>query len=116
MIRALDRPHQYKNYHNGVDYCIHQYAGSASELGRAALVELGFRAHQAERVTKAFRKHDLDSVKLEAGAYKNESSYISHVRERLADFERQFEEDRKQQNAIDHGWDTDRLKQGNKKP
>jgi CPA2 family monovalent cation:H+ antiporter-2 len=64
MVRALDRPHQYNTFEAGVDFCIHQHAGSASELGKAALVELGFRAHRAERVTKSFRKHDLESVKM----------------------------------------------------
>lgn len=116
MVRALDRPHQYKNYHAGVDFCIHQHAGSASELGKAALVQLGFRAHQAERVAKSFRDHDFDSVKLEAGSYKDESSYISHIRERLADFEKQFEEDKILQGPLDQAWDTDKLKKGESKP
>ncbi len=110
MVRALDRMHQYRNFEAGVDFCIHQHAGSASELGKAALVELGFRAHQAERVTKSFRKHDLASVKMEVGSHKDETTYISHLRERLADFEKQFAEDEKQPSTIDHAWDIDELK------
>jgi len=110
MVRALDRIHQYLNFEAGVDFCIHQHAGSASEMGKAALVELGFRAHQAERITKSFRKHDLDSVLIEAGTHKDEKTYISHVRERLADFEKQFSDDDKQHIEVDHAWDTDELK------
>ena len=110
MVRALDRIHQYLNFEAGVDFCIHQHAGSATEMGKAALVELGFRAHQAERITKSFRKHDLDSVLMEAGSHKDEKTYISHVRERLADFEKQFDEDKQQQVEVDHAWDTDELK------
>ncbi|MCZ6675454.1 MAG: monovalent cation:proton antiporter-2 (CPA2) family protein [Verrucomicrobia bacterium] len=112
MVRALERPHQYKTLEAGVDYCIHQHAGSATELGKAALVLLGVRAHRAERVTKAFRKHDLESVRLAAKkTHKDKKAYISHVRERLNDMERQFEEDQQdRQTPIDQAWDTQSVK------
>lgn len=111
MARALSRPHLHSLVTGGVDYAIHQHAGSALQLGEQALVRLGFRAHQASRLTRKFQKLDWEAVRELAGIHTDEKLYVSRARERLAETERLFEEDRKRRSRlVDGAWDTEKLR------
>lgn len=111
LSRALSRIHQYELINDEVDYAIHQHSGSAIRLAEAALVRLGFRAHQAYRISKTFERHDFAAARSVAGIHRDEKAYISRVREKLAELERQFEEDRRRHEAAaDVAWDVTRLR------
>jgi monovalent cation:H+ antiporter-2, CPA2 family len=112
MARALTRPHLYELMAAEVDFTIHQHSGSAAEMGEAALRELGFRAHQAARVTKAFKKHDLKTA-IQATVMRNdEKAYISFIREQIKDMERHFEDDDtlRSDAKVDSAWETEALR------
>jgi monovalent cation:proton antiporter-2 (CPA2) family protein len=112
MARAISRPHQHELIDGGIDYTIHQHAGSAIHLGEQALRCLGFRAHRAARLAKRFRDHDTETVEMLAGIHRDEKKYVSRARERLADLERMFQSDREQQDvSVDHAWDVEQLRE-----
>ena len=113
LVRALSRSHQYDLVDDGVDYAIHQHSGSAIQLAEEALVQLGFRAHCAHRMANKFRRLDRKGIDDLAGMHREESVYVSQVRERIVDFERQFEQDRvggDSGSEVDQAWDTTQLR------
>lgn len=111
MARALSRPHQHYLIQKGVDTAIHQHAGSAMSLGEKALRNLGFRAHRAARLSRKLAGHDEETIHMLSEHYKDETKYVSRSRERLADLEKQFREDRERhQTEVDSAWDVEQLR------
>ncbi|MBK1835230.1 monovalent cation:proton antiporter-2 (CPA2) family protein [Roseibacillus ishigakijimensis] len=109
MVRALSRDHQYELLEAGVDYTIHQHAGSAIAMGEETLKTLGFRAHRAARLGKIFARHDRESFEQLNEVRKDEKAYVHRIRERLSDIEDQFKRENSDF-AKDPGWDTERLR------
>jgi len=111
MARALSRNHEFELAEEKVDFVVHQSAGSAIQLGEAALVELGFRAHQAARAAKAFARHDRETTRELAEVHRDEKAFIGRVRQSLDDLERRFETDaRRRMTSSSATWDPDQLR------
>jgi CPA2 family monovalent cation:H+ antiporter-2 len=112
MTRALSRVHEYELINDGADYVIHQNSGSAIQLGEAAMVELGFRAHHASRAAKAFAKHDRKATAALAASHHDEKAYATQVRQSLSDLEELFQEDnRRKASGASASWDADQLRE-----
>lgn len=112
MARALSRVHEYELLDDGADYVIHQNAGSAIQLGEAAMVELGFRAHHASRAAKAFAKHDRQATAALAVSRHDEKAYVTQVRQSLSDLEELFQEDnRRKSSGASGSWDAEQLRE-----
>ena len=115
MARALSRKHEYELIEEEVDFAIHQNAGSAIQLGEAALVKLGYRAHYASRAAKAFAKHDREATREMAEMHRDESAYISRVRQSLSELEERFEADTdRKQVGVTASWDPAQLRKDTK--
>lgn len=111
MARALSRVHEYELIDDGVDYVIHQNSGSSIRLAESAMVELGFRAHHASRVAKAFARHDRDATAALAASHRDEKAYVTQVRQSLSDLEELFQEDhRRKQSSVQASWDAGQLR------
>lgn len=113
LARAASRPHQFEMISEGVTETVHQHQGSALQLAEAALVHLGFRAHAANRATRAFNYHDREATISLAAVRHDESAFISQVREKITQLEAQFAEDRARHSAADDlAWDSARIRDG----
>ncbi|MGD9419886.1 MAG: monovalent cation:proton antiporter-2 (CPA2) family protein [Verrucomicrobiota bacterium JB025] len=95
MVRAVSRNHEYELVEEGLDFVIHQNAGSAIQMAEAALRELGWRAHRASRAAKTFARHDHAATRALAGDHRDETTYIKRVRQSLSELEELFEQDAK---------------------
>lgn len=111
LVRASDRQHQYELIEQQVDGLIHQHAGSAIRLGEQALRLLGFRAHKAHRIARAFEKQDFQSAHELAGTHRDEESYVAVVRARLREVEDGFEARfHAEGSSLDAAWNNDQLR------
>ncbi len=111
LVRALSRPHQFELINQGITDTVHQHAGSAIELGRQALVQLGFRAHRATRVAQAFIALDRTATAQIAAVHKDETAFVSQVKRSITEMEDQFAEDRQRRGlSVDAAWDNRQLR------
>lgn len=113
MVRALSRPHHFELINQGVDHTVHQHSGSAIELARSALIELGYRAHRATRVAEAFTQFDRQAANDIAAVHKDEKAFVTQVRRSISEIEDQFQEDQKRTSqSVDDAWDSNRIRDG----
>jgi monovalent cation:proton antiporter-2 (CPA2) family protein len=105
LARAAGRDHAYRLLRHGVDRIFRETLGSSLDLSVAALRMLGFRAYEAQRVAKAFRDYDEQTVKELAQYSEDESKYIAKARERILSLEEIFEMERHRTRQPDIGWD-----------
>ncbi len=105
LARAAGRDHAYRLLRHGVDRIFRETLGSSLDLSVAALRMLGFRAYEAQRVAKAFRDYDEQTVKELAQYSEDESKYIAKSRERILSLEEIFEMERHRTRQPDIGWD-----------
>jgi hypothetical protein len=75
------------------------------------LRELGFRAHQAHRAARKFRRHDEASVRELAAMRGDEKTYFSAAREHIRDLEQLLLSELEQEDlSRDLGWDAETLR------
>ena len=110
LARATDRPHLYELINAGVEHAVHQHSGSAIELGTEALVQLGMRPNLAVRASRAFAKLDRDGAEELAAVHKDEKVYISRVRERIIEVEKQLEREGLLTQNHDAAWNNEALR------
>ena len=111
LVRALSRPHHFELINDGIARTVHQHAGSAIELARGALEELGYRAHRANRLAQAFAKFDREAAIEIAAVHKDETAFATQVRRSITEIEDQFEEDRLSiAPSVDDAWDNTQLR------
>lgn len=111
LCRATDRPHLYRLMNADVDYAVHQHAGSAVDLATEALIQLGTRPNVALRAARRFLRRDREASEDLAAVHEDDAVYISRVRERVAELEKQFEQDRRAiPDADDEAWSTESLR------
>ncbi|MBT5901468.1 MAG: potassium transporter [Opitutaceae bacterium] len=112
LVRALSRPHHFELINDGITRTVHQHAGSAIELARGALEELGYRAHRANRLAQAFAKFDREAATKIAAVHKDENAFATQVRRSISEMEDQFEEDRQSIDpSVDDAWDNTKLRE-----
>ena len=87
IVRVPDRPEAYTLLRDGVSEVFRETTGTACDMGFATLRALGQRAFQARRAVQAFRAHDEEGVRVLAGKWGDDTSYMSEARARIAETE-----------------------------
>lgn len=108
LARAFDRRHAYELMKRDVTVIRRETFDSALGLGVEALKLLGYRAYQAERAGRLFRRHDEETVRQLADLWGDDQSYGVAVRERSEDVARVLQSDYADfaVNDAEAGWDT----------
>jgi monovalent cation:proton antiporter-2 (CPA2) family protein len=96
VARAYDRPHAYELLKRGADYVERETYESALNLGRQALVRLGFGERRALKAAVLFREHDAALFRELQESYGQEDKYISASRASRETFQRLIRAEMKQ--------------------
>jgi voltage-gated potassium channel Kch len=96
VARAYDRPHAYELLKRGADYVERETYESALNLGRQALVRLGFGERRALKAAVLFREHDAALFRELQQSYGQEDKYISASRASRETFQRLIRAEMKQ--------------------
>lgn len=115
FARAKGRGEAQELINKKVDYVMRETYGSALEMGKQALVELGLPAHQAHRATKIFDKHDIQIMhELAELLDKDFETYILKSKRNAALLEKSIKADIMDSDQLkDYSWDQDASKIGN---
>jgi len=89
----------------GVEHIFRETLGSSLELSVTALRMLGFRAYEAQRVAKSFKRYDEQTVRELAKYTEDETQYIAMARERIRSLNDLFEKEKHRVRHSDTGWD-----------
>lgn len=80
-------------------------------MAEAAMVRLGYRAHNASRVRKAFAKNERERAQELASIQHDEKAFLDTIREHVGEMERQFKQDHKDYSRdADRAWDTQKIR------
>jgi monovalent cation:proton antiporter-2 (CPA2) family protein len=117
LARASGRWQAYELLQAGVKYVYRETFDTSLKLAVDALRMLGFRAYQATRASKTFRRHDEESVEELSHMSHDRKAYFSAARQRIQDLEQIILEELKETGASrDAGWDTDSRREEFGKP
>jgi monovalent cation:proton antiporter-2 (CPA2) family protein len=105
LARAAGRDHAYRLLRHGVEHIYRETLGSSLDLSVAALRILGVRAYEAQRVAKAFRDYDEQTVRDLAQYSEDESQLLAQAKERIRSLNELFEKERHRPHQPDAGWD-----------
>ena len=105
LARAFDRPHAYALIKEGAHVIKRETMDAALELGAVALQHLGFRAFQARRALKLFKKHDESSLYRLAPLWGDETSYFRATQDSKSELDKVLERDKKHLYNSDGGSD-----------
>jgi glutathione-regulated potassium-efflux system ancillary protein KefC len=91
---------------------VRETLGSAVDLGEAALRALGFRAHEAHRLARAFVRHDEAAVRGLAALYgkRDQKAYFAAARDALQETERLMKEEASRKLDDGQAWDNESLR------
>jgi monovalent cation:proton antiporter-2 (CPA2) family protein len=111
VARARDRRHHARLAPLGLRAIVRETFGSALDAGEHALVTLGFRAHQAERLARSFERHDEAALALMVQtAGQSDDVRFATARRALAETERLMDDERRRKFGGDHAWDNEVLR------
>jgi glutathione-regulated potassium-efflux system ancillary protein KefC/glutathione-regulated potassium-efflux system protein KefB len=110
LARAYDRRHAYELLGKGAHHVERETFEAALNTATQALRALGYRAHQAERAAKLFRRHDLRQFTKLAPVSGDAENYVLAVREASGLMERLLQADLQRSGVVagEDGWDTGR--------
>ncbi len=91
--RAYDRGHAMHLLDNNIDGFARETFLSALELAKHALVELGFNAQHAHRLSEQFKTHDLETLQQQVAVRHDEKELISIARTARDNIEETFAAD-----------------------
>lgn len=116
LARARNRAHYYRLLKLGIPpkLIIRETMGSSLEMAMLALVELGVRAHTAQRRVNRWREHDVASLAKMAENF-GSASWLDIARKVLAEAEKQMEDEfQGKSTSRDHdaAWDNEPLREG----
>lgn len=94
--RAYDRGHAMHLLDNNIDGFARETFLSALELAKHALVELGFNAQHAHRLSEQFKTHDLETLQQQVAVRHDEKELISIARTARDNIEETFAADNEQ--------------------
>jgi monovalent cation:proton antiporter-2 (CPA2) family protein len=108
LARAWDRRAAYELLAHGADAVERETFEGSLSLGRAALEQLGLRAHQAYRAAAIFRRHDKRLFERLRPLWGDEEGFVLASRQSAATFEKLMMAEREgtRLNESDGGWDT----------
>jgi voltage-gated potassium channel Kch len=112
FARASGRPHAYRLLKLGVNRIYRETLDSSLELGADALRGLGFRAYEAQRAARVFRRQDEATVRELAKHWATGTdSYLAAARQRIRMSQEAIAADRDGfHHVADAGWDTESLR------
>ena len=112
LARARSRDEAYQLIEAGVEYVFRDKLDSSLKMGVEALRLLGFRAHQAHRAAKTFRRHDEEALRELAAMRHDQKLYLGAARQRIEDLEELLQGDLADAGEMrDAGWDPETLRQ-----
>ena len=107
VSRAKDTRHAHMLHGEGVQKAVCEVTGGGLALGQAALQAYGFRAYQAQRAMRRFRKHEEETQKLLFDAWGDASQTLQVAKARTADLERLLDaDDADRRLREDSGWEA----------
>ena len=112
LARALGRAHAYELLDKGVDHVYRDTLDTSLRVGVDALKLLGLRAHQAQRASMVFRRHDEEMMEELARARHDKGAYLSRSKQAIFNLEQLLKLDLEDQGEdLDQGWDTTSIKE-----
>ncbi len=85
LARSYDRRHTYELMKIGVEHITRETFSSALELGKDALMQLGYPAYQAHRAALAFKHHDKETLVDLYEHFGDEKKFILYSKQRNDD-------------------------------
>ncbi len=113
LAAAEDRFDAYELVEAGVEHVYRMSLDTSLQMGVDALRMLGFRAYQAQRAARTFRKHDEQSIRELAAMRHDRPTYINVARNRIANLEQLLQSDLENREEIerDAAWDSESLRE-----
>ncbi len=106
FTRSSGRTEVFELLDQGVHHVYRETFDTSLKVGNDALIALGFRSYQAQRVSKTFRHHDVDATNVLRHVRHDKKTYISLSRQRIEDLEQlMLSELRDTEEHLDTGWD-----------
>ena len=106
LARAHSLEHSYELMEVGVEHVFRETFGSALEMGVTALRTLGFRANQAHRAARVFKRHEEEAIRQRFALIEDEHAYIARVREHMSELDDLLRgDDRDFGEYVDHAWE-----------
>ena len=107
LARAESLHHSYELLHIGVDQVFRETFDSALDMGAEALKALGFRAYQAQRAARTFKRHERQSLREMYQLWEDRSEYMAQARERSSELEQLMQTDERDFGGeTDHAWEA----------
>jgi len=117
LVRVGGRPEAYELLEQGVEHVYRDGVETALRMGVDALRLLGRPAHQVQRASRTFFRHDEDSVRELGKKRHDRAAYFSAARERISALEElMLTELDAEGEERDAGWDTESLREEFGKP
>ncbi|MBT8395475.1 MAG: monovalent cation:proton antiporter-2 (CPA2) family protein [Gemmatimonadetes bacterium] len=112
LSRVAGRPEAYELLEQGVEHVYREGVETALRVGVGALKLLGRPAHQVQRASRTFFRHDEDSVRDLGKMRHDRAAYFSAARERISTLEElMLSELEGEGEERDAGWDTESLRE-----
>ena len=108
LARADSMSHGHELMEVGVDAVFRETFDSALSMGIEALKVLGFRAYQAQRAGRIFKKHEegVMTLRSQLATETDENAFAAQVREHLSELDDLMrEDDRDFHVEADHAWE-----------
>jgi voltage-gated potassium channel Kch len=113
VARARNRAHAYQLRRRGIRVVVRETMGSSLELGAAAMVALGARAHSAHRYAERWRAHDEANFEKLLPVF-GDDAFFGEAKRALEGAEQAMREEFNEVNARsgEEGWDNEGLRDG----
>jgi len=111
-LKILARAHSLQHAHEllrlGADQVFRETFDAALDLSMEALKSLGFRAYQAQRAARLFKKHETQAIVEMHGKHGDDrEAYFAEAAERVSELERVMQTDlRDFGENLDHAWEA----------
>ena len=111
MVRTRNRDSAYELIEGGINNVYREHLDSSVRMGVNVLRKLGFRAYTATRAGQNFIRYDEAALPKLAAMRHDQKSYISRVREEIAQQEMLLINDLNiNPTEGDHAWDSDHMR------
>lgn len=111
LARAIGRVHAYELMDLGVDHVYRDTLDTSLRMSVDALRLLGYRSHQAHRLSQMFRKHDEEMMVELSQMRHDKGAYITRARQAIFNLEQLLKLDLEESGADpDLGWDPTTLR------
>jgi voltage-gated potassium channel Kch len=107
LARAESLHHAYELKESGADLVFRETLDTALDMGVEALKALGFRAYQAHRAARTFKRHEAEATEELFALWRDRKAYAEQVRERMTELEQMMQSDARDfDESADHAWES----------